>query len=242
MSPASQPGVLSTLPGQPAGGTACPRVAWSDEGLARTGRTAPHRGGPGPVALATFAFFGCHWGLATGPAARHGVDRPAQLQRTCARPSALDRRRRGAGRLAAGGQLRAQQVLCGPVAAGDRLLPPLWGQRGGGFLLQSQGPRGAVGVSFRYGGCGGNEGGLLSLGHKHFIVAVTVHGGRWPRSHGAPGRRRGRSEWVDRCPAQPRHTLAPGETPSGLAGWAVAGVKGGQHRLGQFVMGGDAHL
>lgn len=103
MSPASQPGVLSTLPGQPAGGTACARVAWSNEGLARTGRTAPHRGGPGPMALATFAFFGCHWGLATGPAARHGVDRPAQLQRMCARPSALDRRRWGAGRLAGGG-------------------------------------------------------------------------------------------------------------------------------------------
>lgn len=35
---------------------------------------------------------------------------------------------------------------------------------------------------------------------------------------------------------------SPRETPSGLAGWAVAGVRGGQHRLRQFVMGGEAHL
>lgn len=69
---------------------------------------------------------------------------------------------------------------------------------------------------------------VCSVWDTNAIVAVTVHGGGRPRSRGAPGRRRRRSEWVDRCPAQPRHPLAPSETPSGLTGWAVAGVGGGQ--------------
>lgn len=37
---------------------------------------------------AAFAFFGCHQGLAAGPVARHSVDGPPQLRRTCAQPSA----------------------------------------------------------------------------------------------------------------------------------------------------------
>lgn len=83
----NRPGVLSVpawhpqRPPRP-----CPRVAWSDEGLAGTGPRLT--GGPGPTALAAFAFFGCHWGQAAGPTARPGVDGPPQLRRTCARPSA----------------------------------------------------------------------------------------------------------------------------------------------------------
>lgn len=40
------------------------------------------------MALATFSFFGCHWGLAASPVARRGVDGPPQLWHTCAKPSA----------------------------------------------------------------------------------------------------------------------------------------------------------
>lgn len=138
----SQVGIQNTLPSML---VALPALGWPGQMKGWPGQPAPLGVAQGPRRPATLAFFGCHQGLATGPAARHGVDGPHSCSAHVPSHQPPDRLAVGKGERGArreGGQrlqLSGQQVLRGWVTADSGCFPP-WAQQGGGFPLTPRDP------------------------------------------------------------------------------------------------------